>query len=30
VPQAALRTGDESYLQLEGFTSSQILEHQLG
>jgi glutamate formiminotransferase len=30
VPQAALRPGDESYLKLEGFTSSQILEHQLG
>jgi glutamate formiminotransferase len=30
VPQAALRDGDESYLQLEGFTSRQILEHQLG
>jgi glutamate formiminotransferase / 5-formyltetrahydrofolate cyclo-ligase len=30
VPQAALRPGDESYLKLEGFTSSQILERQLG
>ena len=30
VPQAALRPGDERYLKLEGFTSSQILEHQLG
>jgi glutamate formiminotransferase / 5-formyltetrahydrofolate cyclo-ligase len=30
VPQAALRPGDERYLQLEGFTSSQILERQLG
>ncbi len=30
VPQAALRNGDESYLKLEGFTSSQILEDQLG
>lgn len=30
VPQAALRDGDESYLQLEGFTSRQVLEHQLG
>ena len=30
VPQDALRSGDESYLKLEGFTSSQILEHQLG
>ena len=30
VPQAALRPGDETYLQLEGFTSSRILEHQLG
>ena len=30
VPQAALRPGDESYLQIEGFTPSQILERQLG
>ena len=30
VPQAALRPGDEQYLQLEGFTSTQILERQLG
>ena len=30
VPQAALRAGDETYLKLEGFTSSQILERQLG
>ena len=30
VPQAALRPGDETYLKLEGFTSSQILERQLG
>ena len=30
VPQAALRPGDEHYLKLEGFTSSQILEHLLG
>ncbi len=30
VPQAALRAGDEAYLQLEGFTSAQILERQLG
>jgi glutamate formiminotransferase len=30
VPQAALRPGDEAYLKLEGFTSSQILERQLG
>jgi glutamate formiminotransferase len=30
VPQAALRHGDEQYLQLEGFTSTQVLEHQLG
>ena len=30
VPQAALRPGDEQYLQLEGFTSTQVLERQLG
>jgi glutamate formiminotransferase len=30
VPQAALRPGDEQYLKLEGFTSTQVLEHQLG
>ncbi len=30
VPQAALRPGDETNLKLEGFTSSQILERQLG
>jgi glutamate formiminotransferase len=30
VPQAALRPGDEQYLRLEGFTSTQILERQLG
>jgi glutamate formiminotransferase / 5-formyltetrahydrofolate cyclo-ligase len=30
VPQAALRPGDETYLKIEGFTSSQILERQLG
>jgi len=30
VPQAALRPGDEQYLQLEGFTSTQVLEFQLG
>ena len=30
VPQAALRPGDESYLQLEGFTPGQILERQIG
>jgi len=30
VPQAALRPGDETYLRIEGFTSSQILERQLG
>ncbi|HUK37428.1 MAG TPA: glutamate formimidoyltransferase [Vicinamibacterales bacterium] len=30
VPQGALRPGDEQYLELEGFTSTQILEHQLG
>jgi len=30
VPQAALRPDDETYLKLEGFTSSQILERQLG
>ncbi len=30
VPQAALRPGDETYLKLDGFTSSQILEGQLG
>ncbi len=30
VPQAALRPGDETYLKLEGFTSAQILERQLG
>ena len=30
VPQAALRRGDEEYLRLEGFTSTQVLEHQLG
>jgi glutamate formiminotransferase len=30
LPQAALRPGDEQYLQLEGFTSAQILEHQIG
>ena len=29
LPQAALRPGDETYLRLEGFTSSQILERQL-
>ena len=30
VPQAALRPGDETYLKIEGFTSSQILERQIG
>jgi len=30
VPRAALRPGDERYLKLEGFTSSQILESQIG
>jgi glutamate formiminotransferase len=30
LPQAALRPGDEQYLQLEGFTSTQILERQIG
>jgi glutamate formiminotransferase len=30
LPQAALRPGDEQYLRLEGFTSTQILEHQIG
>lgn len=30
VPQRALRPGDEDYLRLEGFTSAQILEHQIG
>jgi glutamate formiminotransferase len=30
IPQAALRPGDEGYLKLEGFTSSQILERQIG
>ena len=30
VPQAALRDGDVTYLKLDGFTSTQILEHQLG
>ncbi len=30
VPQAALRPGDERHLLLEGFTSTQVLEHQLG
>jgi glutamate formiminotransferase len=30
VPQAALRPGDETYLKIEGFTSAQILEDQLG
>ncbi len=30
VPQAALRPGDEQYLRLEGFTSTQVLERQLG
>jgi len=29
VPEAALRPGDEEYLQLEGFTSTQVLERQL-
>jgi len=30
VPEAALRPGDDQYLQLEGFTSTQVLERQLG
>jgi glutamate formiminotransferase / 5-formyltetrahydrofolate cyclo-ligase len=30
VPQAALRPGDEQYLKLEGFMSTQVLERQLG
>ena len=30
LPQTALRPGDEQYLQLEGFTSAQILERQIG